>query len=213
LERRIAAATRKFYEEKARADFLESQLKAQQPKAAPAGAPRLEQFSDIEEYAKAVDKFGREQAIKEYEANQHALQAKQSQERIAAEWEAKADRGASKYDDFEQAVGDLTPTTPWAVAIMQAENAEDVAYYLGTHQAEARQIMSLDPISQIRAVGKLEAKLLSEPSKPKTPSKAPAPIAPVGGKSGGASDIPLDTDDINTWMQKENARMRKMAGA
>lgn len=214
-QRRLDTATRKFYEEKARADFLETQLKSQQPKTPVDGEPRLEQFSDIEEYAKAKGKFEREQGIKEYVANQQAQTAKQAQDRLVSEWAKKADAGMEKYNDFEEVVGNLTPTTPWAAAIMQAENAEEVAYYLGTHLAEAQAIIALDPFSQIRAIGRLEAKLMSEPAKPKTPSQAPAPIAPVGGKSGGASDIPLDTDDINTWMRKSRAldKKRREAGA
>lgn len=215
FERKLDAATRRYYEEKARADLLAKQLAELAPKAAAeADAPRMDQFSDIEEYAKAVGKYEREKGIKEYEAKQRQLADQQIQQRLVSEWEKKADRGSSKYDDFDEAVGDLAPTSPILRAIMDAENAEDVAYYLAKHRAEASKILALDVVGQVRAIGKLEAKLLAEPPKPKTPSKAPAPITPVGGASGGASDLPLDTDDINTWMKKENARMRKaQAGA
>lgn len=212
LQRRIDAATRKMYEAQARADFLEKQLAERTPKPPVEGAPRMEQFSDIEEYGKAVDKYAREQAIKEYEANQRNQTAKQMQDALRAEWAKKAEEGSEKYEDFDQVVGELTPATPWSAAIMEAENAADIAYYLGKHPAEVRAIMNLTPVGQIRAIGKLEAKLMSEPAKPKTPSQAPAPIAPVGGKSGGASDMPLDSDDINTWMEKSLALDRKRRG-
>gem|GEM_PF-4077849 len=43
--------------------------------------------------------------------------------------------------------------------MMQADNGDDIAYYLGTHMDEARAINALDPVSQIRAIGRLEAKL------------------------------------------------------
>ena len=212
-QREINRATKRYYEEKAKREFLEQRLAELTPKeAAPEGAPKLEQFNDIEEYAKAVGKHERAQAVKEYEANQRSMESKRSQERLLGQWEAKAERGAEKYDDFEQVVGDLQPTTPLLTAIIQADNAEEVAYYLAKNQDEAKRIASLDPIAQVRAIGKLEAKLSAEPPKPITPSKAPAPISPVGGNKGASNDEPSDKDDINTWMRKENARMKRLAG-
>jgi hypothetical protein len=95
---------------------------------------------------------------------------------------------------------------------MQADNGDEIAYHLAKHQKEAMRIAALDPLSQAREIGFLSAKLAAEPPKPKVPSKAPAPITPLAGKSAGASDLPLDTDDPKTWQEKENARLRKKHG-
>jgi hypothetical protein len=206
--RKLDAAYKRAAEEKARADFLDKQLKELTPKTPTAiGSPRLEDFSDIETYATAKGKFEREQGIKEYEATQQASQAKQVQERLVSDWEVKADRGEEKYDDFAEVVGDLKPVNSLVAAIMQADNAEDVAYYLGKHRDEATQIGTLDPVAQIRAIGKLEAKLLAEPPKPKTPSKAPAPIVPLEGTSGASSQIPSEQDDMETWIRKRSKQV------
>ena len=205
IERSIAKATRRYYAEKARADFLQKQLAERAPEAAPvdSGRPKVDQFSDIEEYAKAVGKYEREQGIKEYEAKQQAESERRAQERISSEWDKKAERGSSKYDDFEQVVGELEPTSPILRAIMDAENAEDVAYYLAKNRVEAARIMSLDVISQVRAIGKLEAKLLAEPPKPKTPSAAPVPIKPVGGSNSPP------TKKLSEMTQDEFEKKRK----
>jgi hypothetical protein len=212
--RRLDKANRKYYEEKARAEFLERQLAEAKPKEQPmAGAPRLEDFTDINEYAKAYAKHESQNAIKQYEQKQQEESFKRATQHLAAQWEDKVSRADRKYDDFDDIVGELAPTNPVSIAIMQAENGEDIAYYLGTHLKEAQRISTLDPLSQAREIGRLETKLLAEPPKAKTPSKAPAPITPIAGKMAPASDEPLDTDDINTWMKKANAKSRKAIGA
>lgn len=214
LQKQIDKATRLRYQEKARADFLAAELekvRSQKPALDP-GAPTLEQHNfDQAAHAAAVEKFYSEKAAREFSEKQRAQAHQQTIQRIASEWEKKADRGSEKYDDFDQVVGNMEPVNEVIAAVMECDNAEDVAYYLAKNPQDAQRIAAMDARSAIRAIGKLEAKLLSEPPKAKTPSKAPAPIAPVGGKSGGASDLPQDSDDINTWMKKENARMKKQA--
>jgi len=215
FERKLDKAYRERAEARARAEFLEKQLAdLNKPKEQTSqGAPRLEDFTDVQEYAKAYAKYESGNAVNQYKTEQQQQAFKQAGERLAHDWEAKASKGEKKYDDFDDVVGEISPTNPIAVAIMQAENGEDIAYYLGTHRQEAMRIAELDPLSQARAIGRIEAKLLAEPPKAKTPSQAPAPITPVTGKSAGASDEPLDTDDINTWMKKANAKSLKAIGA
>lgn len=214
--RRLDAANRKYYEEKARAELLEKQIEELKAKSAPApieGEPRMEDFTDFKEYAKKYAEFESGKALKEYEKKQLETKARAEMDTLLHNWDLAVEKAASKYDDFDDVVGDFKPASPWGFAIAEAENGADIAYFLAKHPKEIERIVTLSPRAQIREIGKLEAKLLAEPPKPKTPSKAPAPITPLGGKSGGTSDVPLDTDDINTWMKKENARMRKTAGA
>ena len=211
--RKLDAAYRRAAEQQARADFLEKRLTELTPKEQPiAGAPKLEQFQSVEEFEAATAKFYKEQGSKEHEAQIRAQAQTQAKQRLMSEWEASAEKAAAKYDDFEQVVGQMEPASPLAAAVMKA--GANVAYHLGKHRAEAERIASLEPLEQLIAVGELKAKLASEPAKPKTPSKAPAPITPVSGKSGGAgSELPQDSDDIETWMKKANAlSKRQMAG-
>jgi hypothetical protein len=210
VERKINRLYREAAEQKARADFLEKQLSETRQKAAPAedpGAPRLEAFSDIQEYAKAYAKYESERALKEHAAKQQNETHQQQQARLVEGWEAKTEKAETKYPDFDEVVGDLKPTSAWAIAVMEAENADDVAYYLGTHLDEARKIVAMTPLAQARAIGKIEAKLLAEPPKPKTASKAPAPITPLSGAAQVATDVPSDEDDLATWMKKRNKQV------
>lgn len=211
FERRLDKAYRRAAEAEAKAALFEKQLaefrQTQQP--VDPGAPRLESFKDIEEYAAAKAKYESERVLKEHQAKQQAETQKQQQARLVEEWESKTSRAESKYDDFDEVVGELQPTTPWAMAVMEAENAEDVAYYLGKHLDLARKIAAMSPVSQIREIGKIEAKLLADPpTKPKTPSKAPAPITPLKGNAPVATDVPSENDDMDAWVRKRNKQVQ-----
>jgi hypothetical protein len=58
----------------------------------------------------------------------------------------------------------------------------------------------------VRELGKIEARLESNKEPVKRPSKAPAPIEPIGG--GKAS-----SDDLGTMSQAQYEAMRKKQGA
>ena len=214
FERRLDKAYKKLGEEKARADFLERQNKELQEVIKPkdtalTGTPlRFEDFNfDAEAFAKAVSARERENLTREM--NEKTAKERQTAfiQQLTQSWTERSAKGNEKYEDFDEVIGDLQPTSPWSVAIMQAENADDVAYFLGTHLKEAQRIASLDPVSQIREIGRLEAKLAADPPKPKGTSKAPAPIVPVTGASAAASNEPSENDDMKTWIEKRNKKV------
>ncbi len=208
FERRLKQAYQERAEHKAKADLLEKRLaeleQSQKPKA-PEGEPKLEQFDyDPEKYATAKAEFAKTQAAKEYETKQRTESQQKAHQKLVSDWETKAERGADKYDDWQDKVGELKPTAPFVAALMEADNGDDIAHYLGSNPKEAQRIAQLPPLSQVREIGKLEAKLLSTPEKPKTPSKAPAPITPLTGTATISTDQPSDTDDYATWFKKRN---------
>jgi len=183
FERKLDRERRLRFEEKARADFYEKQFKereqaAQTPKN---GALKIEDFNyDADKFAEAVEKQAVEKFQTEYKQRQETERHTTAQRALSETWAKAVEKGDDAYDDFHSVVGDLKPNTPWSHAVITAENAHDVAYYLGKHLDEARAISALDPVGQIRAVAKLEAKLLASPPKPNV-SEAPAPIKPLGG--------------------------------
>ena len=183
FERRMDRAVRARAEAQARADAAERELSEIKAKAAPPktddSAPRMEDFTDVQEYAKAFAAHETKKAISEREAGDKQARNKQAQQRLHANWESQVTKATEKYDDFDEVVGDLKPTTPWAIAIMQEDNGADIAHYLGKHEKEAERIIALDPYSQAREIGKLSVKLAQTPAAPKVPSRAPAPIEPV----------------------------------
>ena len=192
FERRIDRAHRRAAEAQARAELLEKQLaelKSQGAPKTPSNAPRMEDYTDVQEYAKAYASFEKDQALKDYQRKQQEDQQKAHTQRITEEWEAQASKASNKYEDWDEVVGELKPTQPWSVAIMRSENGADVAYHLGKHPAEAKKLLSLDPYSQILEIGRLSARLSqAAPERPKTPSKAPAPITPVQTESKASGD-------------------------
>lgn len=207
--RKLSRLYREAAEWKAKAEFFERQTQELKPKEADPHAPRLESFSDIEEYATAKAKYESEKALKDHSAKQHAETQKQYAARIAGEWEERVERAVEKYDDFAEVVGEIKPTNPLSVAIMRAPNGEDLAYHLGKNPKEAQRIVGLDPVSQIFELGQLSAKLAAEPKKPPQPSKAPAPINPLSGGANQPSNEP-DPSDVGNWVKW---RQRQVHGA
>ena len=212
FERRLDKAYRRAAEAEARANALDQRLKELQPAPKTTGAPRMEDFTEIKDFADATAKYAAEQAVKEHETKRQQEAHATARRQLTEGWEAKVTKAEAKYDDFDEIVGDLKPDSPWSMALMGAENGADIAHYLGTHLKEAERIVSLDPLSQIREIGRLQAKLEAEPPKPKAPSQAPAPITPVSGNAGAASDLPLPSDDMGTWMKKRQAQVHGKRG-
>jgi hypothetical protein len=172
----------------------------------------MEDFTEIDKFAEATAKHAAEQAVREHETKRQQQSQSFARRQLAESWEAQVTKAEVKYDDFDEIVGDLKPDNPWSMALMGAENAADIAYYLGTHLKEVERIVSLDPLSQVREIGRLQAKLDAEPPKPKAPSQAPAPITPVSGTAGAASDLPLPSDDMETWMKKRQKQVHGKRG-
>ena len=211
FQRRLDRAYKAAAEAKARAELYEKELttlKAAQQPASDPSAPRLEQFDDIEKYAAAKADYEKSKALKEYQAKQQGETQKQQIARLSESWESKAEAASEKYDDWEEVVGDkIKPTTPTLMALMEAENGPDVAYFLAKNPKEIARIEKLPVLSQILEVGRISAKLAAEPPKPKTPSRAPAPITPLTGASPVATDVPSEQDDIRDWIRKRQKQV------
>ena len=186
FERRIDRATRARAEAEARAETLAKELqelKAKQTTPVDPQEPKMEQFTDIEEYKKASVEYAIQKTLKEKQDTEAKQQAETNQKRLLQDWTERSAEFEEEHDDYAETVGELKPTTPWAIAIMESEAGPQIAYYLGKHLKEAQKIIALPPVSQIREIGKLEAKLLQTPAAPKQPSKAPPPITPVTGSA------------------------------
>lgn len=192
FERRIDRAHRRAAEAQARAELLERQLAELKAQATPktvANAPRMEDFTDVQEYAKAYANFEKDQALKDYQAKQQEAQAKAHQEKLNQDWEGQVSKAMQKYEDWDEVVGEIKPTTPWAVAMMRAENGADIAHHLGSHPTEAKTLMQLDPYSQVMEIGRLSVKLSQPPKEAvKAPSSAPRPITPVQPEAKRSGD-------------------------
>lgn len=141
--------------------------------------------------------------------------AKQQAEIMEAYAESE-EKVRDKYDDFDQVA--RNPNVPitevMAEAIYASDVGPEVAYFLGSNVKEAARIARLTPFMQAKEIGKIEAKLASDPPVKKT-SNAPAPISPVTARSTGSTSH--DTTDprsvksmtTSQWIEAERARQMK----
>ena len=176
---------------------------------APVVVPPIEQFETVDAYADAL-------ALKKAEQLLVERDNKKQQSDILEAYHEKEEDARSKYDDFEQVAYNpsIRITPMMAEAIQSSEAGPDVAYYLGANPKEAERISRLSPISQAKEIGKLEAKLVSDPPVKRT-SSAPAPISPVTAKSSGSPAY--DTTDPRSmktmttteWINAERSRQVK----
>ena len=201
--KRLAREQRKWEREQAQ------KLKATPP-APPPEPLKPDNFADAQAYADAMAERKAQELLakREAEAEQAAmLEAYQDREEEAR----------NKYDDFEQVAYNpkLPVTETMAQTIQASEIGPDVIYWLGSNPKEAERIARLNPLLQAREIGRIEAKIASNPPAKKT-STAPAPIAPVTART--ASGTPAyDTTDprsvksmsTSEWIEQERLRQIK----
>lgn len=174
------------------------------------GKPQREKFADYEAYIEAVAEWKADQKVKaREEAQARARAAEQAKQRETA-WQKRLSAAAKDIPDLietlESSEAPLTP--PMMTAITESDIGPKLAHWLAQNVEDAERIAGLSPASQVREIGKLEAKLLAEPApKPKPTSAAPEPITPVGGKAP-ASDEPSDKDSDAEWIRKREAALK-----
>ena len=159
----------------------ERRKQAREAAEAAQNAPPLEIESQInpddydttEAYIEALVEERTEAVIK------HREQSK-SVNAVEKRYQEQVDEALDKYPDYEQvAHTHQFMTNEMAAAIKASDISTEIAYYLGSNLDEAEKIFNLQPIQQVKELGKLEARLESNPPVKKT-TKAPAPIKPVG---------------------------------
>ena len=183
IGKRLAREQRKWERE-------QSQRQAEaQTLRAPADVPPVDQFESPEAYADALAYQKAEQLLAQRE------QARQ-QSAILETYHEKEEEARTKYDDFEQVAYNpkLPITTVMAQTIQSSDIGPEVAYYLGANPKEADRISRLAPILQAKEIGRIEAKLATDPPMKRTTS-APAPISPVTARSTGSPAY--DTTDLH----------------
>ena len=182
---------------------------AEAPKPVPVEHVKPEQFTTTEEYVEALTTSKAQQLVQQQQF------AKQQQD-LLGNYHEKEEDARSKYEDFEQVAYNpkLPITNVMAQTIQSSDNGPDIAYYLGTNPKEADRIARLEPFLQAKEIGKLEAKVASEPFTKRT-SSAPAPISPVTAR--GSQSGSFDTTDSRSiksmttsqWIDAERARQVK----
>jgi hypothetical protein len=205
IGKRLAREQRKWEREQAQ------RVQQQAHRSVPADLPPVDQFESVEAYAEALADRKAEERLQQREVQ------RQQQEVLSA-YQEREEQARDKYEDFEQVAynPNLRITNAMAEAIQSSDAGPDLAYYLGSNPKEADRISRLSPLVQAKEIGRIEAKLASEPVTKKTTS-APAPIAPVTARSTGGTAY--DTTDprstktmsASEWIEAErNRQIRKL---
>lgn len=210
LERKLQRHERENLAAQIRAQVLEEVKQQFQPQQQQESKPQEENYSSYGEYLEALADWKADQKLSSWQQEQSkkASEQREQQEKQTLQ-QRTADilkKGNDKYDDFEDVLQsfDVELSQPAFMAITESDVAEDVAYYLATHEAEAKRIAALSPYAQAKEIGKLEVKLTKQPAK--QISQAPDPIKPVtSGKA--ANDTLSDSMSMDDWMAARNKQL------
>lgn len=204
VSKRLAREQRKWEREQAQR-LAEQQ--ARQPVAPP---PAPDDFENAQVYAEALA----EQKARELLAQREAAA---QQAAILDSYKDREEEARDRYEDFEQVAynPNLPVTDVMAQAIQASDIGPEVIYWLGSNPKEAGRISRLSPVLQAKEIGKIEAKLVSDPPTKRT-SSAPAPLAPVTAtrsNSGPRYDTtdPRSLKSMSTsdWIEAERQRQIK----
>ncbi len=180
--------------------------------------PKEEDFTDYNEYVKALAGHQADIRVKAARTEWEADQAKRDAAGTANQREetlhAKLDEGVDLFDDFTEVVFDETAVqiTPMIVDLLaDCENPAGVAYYLAKNRTEGIKVSRMTPTQAARAMAQIETNLPANPapnpsSTTKKHSTAPDPIKPVGS----SAEV---TKDPSKMTQAEFEKYREGQGA
>jgi len=215
--------------EKARADAMEARVrelealtKKDEPKKL-SEKPAPENFTDLNDYAEALEKWGREQALAEYEKTQKENQLKEQQERVMNAWNKQLETTRKEIEDFDEVLNDSPVTNKdfspeVQAAIVESEVGARLLYHFAQNPDVVEKLKGMTLTGALREVGKIEAKLEKAADKDEKPvntktvqkSSAPAPIRPVGSSpSGTKTDGYFDENGEFTGTIAEYKQLRR----
>lgn len=125
---------------------------------------------------------------------------------VQKKWLDDIDAMADKHDDFEDVLVSIPKenmTEAMTFAIMEAEQAGEIAYFLGQNHKEADRISKLSIASQVREIDKLGNKFITKPT------TTPEPIKPVGGKGSPVTDVDnMSAEEYHRYRNEQRAGRR-----
>lgn len=228
LEKRLAKERRKRSDLENRLRITEElhlRGKPQEPAqpAAPtngSGEPSRDQYADYESFLEARAEWRAAQAVEkrlaERERETQQRTAQETAAKQAAEFRKRVNESAKSLEDFEDVIAEATRDASLPVARLAAEpfdaaeNPGAVLYHLAKNPDEAERIAALSPARQAREIWLLDSKLKSQPQA--QPSRAPAPVSPVGGKAALATDDITGNETPEEFRRKREMQIRKRRG-
>jgi hypothetical protein len=193
FQKRIGELTREKYEGRREAEQARAEAQALREQL-----ERLQRGEEAEQPAAAVPRDEVLRIAKQLNAEERFNEACN---RVYAE-------GKSEFPDFDASVANLQMVgLPREVLVFTttSDAGAKLLHHLGKDLDEAARIAALPSVLMARELTKLELKL-SQPKEPKPVSKAPAPITPIAGTSGGSkSPSEMTDDEFAKWRKSQIA--------
>ncbi len=194
VQKRINKITADKYEEKRRADALQTELdalKTQNPQVTQATVePKLEDFDfDDAKFNSALLDYKLDQRMATQQATQTQAQAQVRADELSKSFNVQVEEFTKTAPDYQEVIANV-PQLPAETldAVMQLDNGAQVAYYLGKHLDVADDIATSSPMVAAMKLGEIRANLANNKQKSK-PSAAPAPVETLTSGGGVNKDI------------------------
>lgn len=169
----------------------------------------LIEWSAGEATRRAVAEFDRRQAetLAQQEQQRQQQAQEQAQQSVVQQWQEKRAKSLERHADYAEVAEreDVIVSDAMRDAILQSDEGTEIAYHLGLHPEEAERIRQLPPLRQIVEIGKLAAAVSAPPRA--QPSRAPAPITPVGNNSAATERVPNEMS-TEEWAARRMPQVR-----
>jgi hypothetical protein len=216
VQERISELVEERNTERQKREALEARLAALEKKEAPIPEldqealkkPRMDDYSDVSLYEKDMLAYTREML----KAEQRAEHIARQQATIEQSWNQKLEASRSEHADWDEVVNSSTVQIHEAVkeAIAESDIGPELIYHLAVNPEVAEGLKRMSIASQVREIGRLEAKLAKTEAQPvkTTVSKAPQPITPIRA-AASLTDNKMDADGEFHGTPEEWKALRK----
>ena len=168
------------------------------------GKPEQGNFESYEDYAEALVDWKVSERLQAHDAERlesiERERAALSRQDVVAAHRGRIDAFRETHEDFDAVIEkakDLPMSRPMQDSVLNSDSGPALMYHLSQNPEECDRIAGLNPMSAIKEMGKLEARLEDASTGPSSSgqsfTKAPKPIKPVGG---GATASSVKMDDL-----------------
>ena len=189
-----SARAKALQEERDKAAKEAADLKAKyEPPKAEEPEPQPSQFTDINEYAKAIKDWTAENTRREDAKKAAEQRVEAERQAVTKAWNERLAKTKTEIEDYETVINDSSVKVSNEVrdAILESDIGPQLLYHFAKNPDDADRIGQMTVGRALKELGKLEAKLSGGTAEPAPKretsvaeiSKAPAPISPLKGSS------------------------------
>lgn len=159
--------------------------------------PSADDYDTQAEYMKALSKWAAKQARDEERAEREKEATANRTKEIVKAWNTQVTAAKSKYDDWDDVMGDLEIGVAVGRALVETPDGAEIAYFIGKNPKEADSLRDLKTDREVgMAIGELRSKMRVEAKQRENDNakdkltneakKKPEPLNPVAGTSNSA---------------------------